>query len=165
MVSEAALQTWELASYVVTVLGFPLALLAIWREMRAERENERKELEQREDEIYVELSQQYSGILEKVLAHPELDLLETGTEGPLSELEHRRRTVYYEMLLSLFERAFILLYEPEAGTAGGRRWASWADFIRWWLRRPDFAAWVRENLEGEDPEFAAWVRGELEGRG
>ncbi|NWG92515.1 MAG: hypothetical protein HXY21_08410 [Parvularculaceae bacterium] len=63
MIGEETMRLWEFMSYLVTVLGLPIAVLTIWRELRAERVNEAKELEQREDEIYVQLSQQYSAIL------------------------------------------------------------------------------------------------------
>ncbi|HUQ86340.1 MAG TPA: hypothetical protein VM096_02205 [Vicinamibacterales bacterium] len=36
----SALQVWELLSYVVTVVGLPLAIYTFWKEQRKERENE-----------------------------------------------------------------------------------------------------------------------------
>lgn len=165
MLNDETLRIWEFLSYLVTVLGLPLAGLALWREMRAERENEAKELEQREDEIYVQLSQQYSAFLEAVLAHPELDVLEDDTGEKLTLEQRRRQKIYYEMLLALFERAFILLHEESPTAEGGRRWASWADFFTDWLRRPDFARYVAANLQGEDPAFVAFVERELARRG
>lgn len=160
MIDDATLRVWEFLSYLVTVLGLPLAGLALWRELRAERANEEKELEQREDEIYVALSQQYSAILEAALAHPELDAIDEAGAA-LSPEQQRRQAIYYEMLLALFERAFILLHEEAPSGQGGRRWQSWADFFAWWLRRPGFARYVEANLQGEDPAFVAFVRGEL----
>lgn len=160
MIDDATIRLWEFMSYLVTVLGLPLAGFALWREMRAERANEAKEIEQREDEIYVALSQQYSALLESALAHPELDLQETAT-ADLSPEQRRRQAIYYEMLMALFERAFILLYEDAPSGQGGRRWGSWADFFAYWLKRPDFARYVEANLQGEDPAFVAFVRGEL----
>jgi hypothetical protein len=157
MIDDATLQAWEFLSYLVTVLGLPLAGFALWREMRAERANEAKEIEQREDEIYVALSQQYSALLESALAHPEIDL----PEAELSPEQRRRQAIYYEMLLALFERAFILLYEDAPSGQSGRRWGSWADFFAYWLKRPDFARYVEANLQGEDPAFVAFVRAEL----
>jgi hypothetical protein len=157
--SDAALRAWEFASYIVTVLGLPLALFAIWREMRAERKNELKEIEQREDELYVELSQQYTAFLESVLGNPDLDLLsEAQNPLPLSPAQQQKRRIYYEMLIALFERAFILLYEPGASGDAARRWQSWADYIAWWLAKPDFRAYALENLDGEDAAFAAFLR-------
>jgi hypothetical protein len=165
MLSEETLRIWEFLSYLVTVLGLPLAVVTIWREMRAERANEAKELEQREDEIYVQLSQQYSAFLEAVLAHPELDVLEEDSSEKLTLEQRRRQKIYYEMLLALFERAYILLYEDSPTAAGGRRWGSWADFFTYWLKRPDFARYVEQNLQGEDPAFVAFVERELARRG
>ncbi len=159
MIDDATLRAFEFLSYLVTVLGLPLAGFALWREMRAERANEAKEIEQREDEIYVALSQQYSALLEAALAHPELDALDAG--AVLSPEQQRRQAIYFEMLIALFERAFILLYEDAPSGQGGRRWGSWADFFAYWLKRPDFARYVEANLQGEDPAFVAFVRGEL----
>ena len=164
MISEDTMQVWELLSYLVTVLGLPVAVLTIWREMRAERANEAKELEQREDEIYVQLSQQYSAFLEAVLAHPELDVLDDGSNDSLTPEQKRRQAIYYEMLMALFERAYILLYEESPSAEGGRRWGSWADFFAYWLKRPDFARYVENNLTGEDPAFVDFVRGQLAAR-
>jgi hypothetical protein len=153
-----ALETWEFLSYLVTVLGLPLALFALWRETRAERHNELKEIEQREDEIYVSLSQQYSSFLEAVLANPELDLLGEDGALQLTATQAQKKRVYFEMLLALFERAFILLYEPGATGDAARRWRSWADFMGWWMAKPDFRAHALANLEGEDPDFAEFLK-------
>lgn len=154
-----AMQIWELLSYIVTVLGLPIALFAIWREMRAERRNEQKEIEQREDELYVSLSQQYTAFLESALANPELDLMgENGAAPNLTPAQHQKKQIYFEMLIALFERAYILLYEPNLSGDAARRWQSWADYIEWWLRKPDFRAYTLANLDGEDPDFAAFVR-------
>jgi hypothetical protein len=164
IIDDATLQVWEFLSYFVTVLGLPLAALALWRELRAERANEAKELEQREDEIYVALSQQYSALLEAALVHPELDVTERASES-LSPEQRRRQAIYFEMLMALFERAFILLYEDTPSGQGGRRWGSWADFFAYWLKRPDFARYVEANLQGEDAAFIEFVKAELNRHG
>ena len=156
--SDVSLRGWELASYLVTVLGLPVALFALWREMRAERLNEHKEIEQREDEIYVELSQQYTAFLESALANPDLDLLGDDAPPHLTQEQARSRRVYFEMLIALFERAYILLHEPTLTAQSARRWQSWADYMSWWLAKPDFCAYVQANLEGEDADFARYMR-------
>ncbi len=161
MIDEGMMRLWEFLSYLVTVLGLPVAVVTIWRELRAERVNEAKEIEQREDEIYVALSQQYSSLLEAALAHPELDALDGSSSADLTPKQRRRQAICYEMLLALFERAFILLYEDAPTGQGGRRWGSWADFFSYWLKRPDFARYVENNLQGEDEAFVAFVRAQL----
>jgi hypothetical protein len=62
------------------------------------------------------------------------------------------------MLIALFERAYILLYEPGAKGDAARRWGSWADYIGWWLAKPDFRGYAAANLGGEDPDFADFMR-------
>jgi hypothetical protein len=37
------LASWELLSYLVTVIGLPLAIFTFWTEQRKERENEDEE--------------------------------------------------------------------------------------------------------------------------
>lgn len=161
MIDDGMMRIWEFLSYLVTVLGLPVAIVTIWRELRAERANEAKEIEQREDEIYVQLSQQYSALLEAALAHPELDVLEEGSSDSLTPEQRRRQAIYYEMLMALFERAYILLYEDAPTGQSGRRWGSWADFFSYWLKRPDFARYVEKNLQGEDPAFVSFVQRQL----
>lgn len=156
------LEFWEFMSYLVTVLGLPIAILAVWREMRAERLNEQKEIEQRDDEIYVELSQQYSGFLETVLAHPELNLMSSSHhQGGFTPQQEQMRMVYFEMLIALFERAFILLFEPGLEGTALRRWHSWVDYMRWWLAKPDFRHYMVGALDGEDPAFTDYMQGLL----
>lgn len=154
------IQFWELLSYIVTVLGLPMAMFAVLHEMHAERINEHKEIEQREDEIYVELSRQYSGFLESVLASPDLDLMSViPNEQELTKEQKQKRIIYYEMLIALFERAFILLYETALSGNAQRRWNSWNDYISWWVAKPDFRDYVVRALEGEDPEFVEYIEG------
>jgi hypothetical protein len=164
MLSESTLQFWEFLSYLVTVLALPMALYAFWRESRAERDNELKEIQQREDEIYIQLSQQYSAFLESILANTELGLLDERPEDapPLTATQQQKKIVYYEMLIALFERAYILLYEDAPSKDASRRWGTWADYISWWLEKPDFRAYARTTLEGEDPEFAAFLQARMD---
>jgi hypothetical protein len=76
----------------------------------------------------------------------------------LTPLQQQKRRIYFEMLIALFERAYILLHEPGASGDAARRWQSWADYIDWWLGRAEFRAYALENLAGEDPAFAQYVR-------
>ena len=74
MIDDATLRLLEFGSYLVTVVGLPLAVFALWRDARAERENERKEIEQRDEETYLRLSEQYAEFVGSVLQYPELGL-------------------------------------------------------------------------------------------
>ena len=58
---------WELASFVVTTLGLPFAILVFLWEQRKERDNE-------EEQQYQLLSDAYNDFLNVVLGHPDLQL-------------------------------------------------------------------------------------------
>jgi hypothetical protein len=66
--------------------------------------------------------------------------------------------IAFNMLISLFERAYLLLYEPKMSTKQRRRWLSWEDYMREWCKREDFRARLPTLLEGEDEEFVGYVR-------
>ncbi len=66
------LETWELMSYVVTVIGLPLAILVFLFEQRKERENE-------EEEVYQLLSDNYQEFLKVALDNPDLRLFSAGS--------------------------------------------------------------------------------------
>ena len=146
----AALEIWELLSYIVTVVGLPLAIFTFWQEQRKERENE-------DEETYQLLSDAYADFLKLVLANPDLQLRSTVAAPHLSDEQRERRQVVFEMLVSLFERAYLLAYDAEMTAGQRRRWLSWDDYMREWCRRPDFRAMLPQLLQGEDPDFARYI--------
>jgi hypothetical protein len=155
---DDALRLWELASYVVTVVGLPLAIVTWWRDAHIERQNEREEIDQRDEETYLRLSEQYTEFLESVLRYPELGLHpRLPAHRDLSEDEAARRLLFFEMLIALFERAYILLYEDTLDAQRARRWQSWADYMAQWCTREDFRAALPDLLVGEDPAFQRYI--------
>ena len=144
------MQTWELLSYVVTVVGLPLAICVFLLEQRKERENE-------EEEVYQLLSDNYQDFLRVALGNSDLRLFSTGSAPSLTEEQQERRLIIFNMLISLFERAYLLLHEEEMNPKQARRWHSWEDYMHEWCRRPDFRASLPTLLHGEDPSFVRYV--------
>jgi hypothetical protein len=144
------LQIFELASYVVTVFGLPLAIYVFLAEQRKERQND-------EEEIYLLLSDAYTDFLKLVLANPDLRLLSRTATPNLTEEQQERTRAIFEILISLFERAYLLEYEEHMAGAQQRRWNSWEDFMREWCRNDDFRGLLPKLLRGEDPDFAAYI--------
>lgn len=142
---------WELASFVVTVIGLPFAIAVFLYEQRRERDNE-------EEEAYQLLSDAYNDFLKVVLANPDLKLRSQTTVQARTEEERERVFVIFEMLIALFERAYLVAYRPRMGPEAARRWNSWEDFMREWCRRDDFREMLPLLLRGEDPSFAAYIR-------
>lgn len=142
---------WEIASYVVTVIGLPLAIGLFLFEQRKERRNE-------EAEVYQLLSDAYNDFLKVVIDNPDLRLRSNTVPPDRSPEQQERMLAIFDMLISLLERAYLTAWTPEMTPEQKRRWNSWEDFMREWIRRDDFYYRLPELLRGEDPEFAAYLR-------
>ena len=145
------IQTWEMWSYIVTVIGLPLAICVFLYEQRKERDNE-------EEAVYQLLSDNYQDFLKVTLANPDLKLFSAEKTPELSEEQHERMFIIFSMLISLFERAFLLLYEDNMSPKQLRRWRSWEDYMGEWCQREDFRAALDIQLHGEDPDFVNYLR-------
>lgn len=145
------LETWELLSYIVTVFGLPLAIFAFMLEQRKERENE-------EEEVYQMLSDAYTDFLKLEMSNPDLKLRSQIANADLSEQQRERIQVMFEILISLFERAYLLAFEDHMTGKQLRRWRSWEDYMREWCGRDDFRKLLPRLLQGEDPDFAQYIR-------
>ncbi|MFC3147652.1 hypothetical protein [Piscinibacterium candidicorallinum] len=142
----------ELGSFLVTVIGLPFAIAVFFIEQRKERDNE-------DEEAYQLLSDAYNEFLQVVLQNPDLKLRTERRNDELNDEQLERRRIIFEMLISLFERAYIVAWEPEMSANQRRRWASWEDYMREWCRREDFVALLPQLLRGEDPDFAEYIKG------
>ena len=137
---------FEVASFAVTVIGLPFAVWVFYVQQRKERENE-------EEEAYQHLADAYNEFLKVVLTHSDLQLrTNTALPDPTQE-QKERMLVIFDMLISLFERAFLVTWKPEMTQSEQRRWNSWDDYMREWCRRDDFANALPFLLRGEDAEF------------
>jgi len=143
--------TWELASYVVTVIGLPLAIVLFLFEQRKERATE-------EDEVYQMLANAYNDFLKVVMDNPDLRLRSETATLDLTPEQQERMLGLFDMLISLLERAYLTAYSEDMTPLQRRRWNSWEDFMREWARRDDFYYRLPRLLKGEDPEFAAYLQ-------
>ncbi len=146
-----SLESWEMWSYIVTVIGLPLAIIVFLYEQRKERNNE-------EDAVYQLLSDNYQDFLKVTLDNPDLRLFSTEKTPQLSEEQRERMLIIFSMLISLFERAYLLLYERHMTSKQQRRWRSWEDYMHEWCQREDFRATLPALLHGEDPDFVDYLR-------
>ncbi|MGP1717541.1 MAG: hypothetical protein ACTS9Y_10225 [Methylophilus sp.] len=144
------IQTWEMLSYIVTVVGLPLAILTFMLEQRKERENE-------DEEVYQLLADNYTDFLKLVMANPDLQLRSLSQSKAMSEEQEERKLVLFEILISLFERAYLLAYDEDMRGKALRRWMSWEDYMREWCGRKDFRQHLPRLLVGEDADFVAHI--------
>jgi hypothetical protein len=142
---------WEVASFVVTVFALPFAIFLFLFEQRKERDAE-------DEEAYQLLQDAYNDFLKIVLDNPDLQLRSASMRTDLTDQQRERTLIIFEMLIALFERAYIVSYEPDMKGVALRRWNSWDDYMREWCRREDFYYLLPQLLRGEDPDFAAYIR-------
>lgn len=134
-------------SYLVTILGFPAAIFVFIYEYRRGRANE-------ENEIHRQLSAEYDDFMRLVLDNADLLLHRRAKPYNLSEEQAERRDILFHILVSLFEKAYIILYEDNLSGDARRRWQSWEDDMHEWCSRPDFREALPAMLEGEDDAFS-----------
>ncbi|MBC7945374.1 MAG: hypothetical protein H7X91_08980 [Burkholderiales bacterium] len=147
-----ALEYWELASYIVTVIGLPFAITIFVYQQRRERDNE-------EEEEYQLLANAYNEFLKVVLTNTDLHLRSNTPTPDLTVEQEERMLFVFDMLISVFERAYLVAYASDMSPARKRRWNSWEDYMLEWCQRDDFAVRLPALLRGEDEEFAAYIRG------
>lgn len=146
------LEWCELLSYVVTIIGLPFAIIVFLVEQRKERQNE-------EEEIFQRLSDEYREFLKLVLDNADLHLLRQEVQpGEMKEEQKERRLAIFGILISLFERAYLLVYEDDMDKQARRLWQSWEDYMREWVRRTEFREALPQLLEGEDEDFTKYIR-------
>ena len=146
------LQWTEALSYIVTIFGLPMAILVFMYEQRRDRQGE-------EEELYQRLSDEYTGFLKLVLGNPDLQLLrKAAPDQPLTDEQQERKLAIFNILVSIFERAHLLVFEERMDRQTQRLWRSWEDYMREWCRRKDFREALPELLEGEDEDFQTHIR-------
>jgi hypothetical protein len=144
------LEHMEMWSYIVTIFGFPMAILVYVKEKSKERENE-------EEEIYQQLSDEYAEFLKLVIKNSDLQL-RSGIQIEVTNDQLERKLLIFDILISLFERAYLLAYEDEMDNKKKRRWQSWEDYMIEWCRRDDFRKLLPTLLEGEDEAFSTYIQ-------
>jgi len=145
------LEIVEFSFYLVETFALPFAIVVFIVERRKQRLID-------EEEIYQRLSDEYTNFLKLVLDNADLQLLRKhGPGGSLTEEQMERKHALFGILVSIFERAYILVFEEKMDKQTRRLWSSWEDYMREWCRRTDFREALPELLEGEDPDFRAHI--------
>lgn len=142
-------------NHALTLLALPLALFVFLVLLYVQRRGRRNQ----QEDFYRRLSGEYTDFLKIVLANPDLKLLRKGVpDQPLSEEQNERKLAIFNILISLFERAYLLFFEERMGRQTRRLWLSLEDYMREWCRRKDFRDALPELLQGENEDFQTHIR-------
>jgi hypothetical protein len=125
-----------------------VAILFFAWEQRKERDNE-------EEEQY----QLLSGLqrLPQDRAGPDLQLRANEPLADPTPEQRERMLVIFDMLISLFERAYLVAYKPRMGEDERRRWNSWDDYMREWCHREDFHPPCRSCCAARTPNSRSYI--------
>jgi len=147
----SGLEWLEAASYIITIVGLPFAIGVYVYDRRRDQQND-------EEEIFLRLSDEYADFMRLVIDNADLHLLSPAAKDELSEEQLVRKHALFAILVSLFERAYVLVYEDDMSRQQTRLWQSWEDYMHEWCQREDFRAALPALLQGEDPGFVATIR-------
>lgn len=125
------LQWLEALSYLVMIVGLPLAIVVFVLDRRRDRQTD-------EEGIYLRLSDEYADFMRLVIDNADLRLRSPTPPANLSEEQQERKLALFAILVSLFERAYVLVYEEPMSRQQQRLWQSWEDYIHEWSQREDF---------------------------
>ena len=142
----------EALSYIVTILGFPTAIFVFLVQQRQQRQNEANELHRT-------LSEEYDNFLKLNLENSDLLLMQGASpRRRLTKEQLERKMIMFRILVSLFEKAYIIVHSKNMTPDTQRMWLSWEDDMHEWCAREDFRAALPTLLEGEDTYFSAHIR-------
>lgn len=139
-------------SAIVTVLGLPFAIFLYWMQRTRAREDEDRA-------IYESLTSSYNEFLILILKNSDLRLLSPDRKIELTTDQEERSRALFELLVSLFEQAYILSCSRKMSKQQVRRWAAWENYMRQWCSRDDFSDRLDSLLEGDDPQFIQYIKG------
>ena len=143
---------WALAANISLALSAPYALALFVYEKNKERDL-------KNEEMYQRLVEEYAKFSNLLIDNADLRLrTDPVPDSQLTADQKERKKVIFDLLVALFEQAFILVYEEKMDKQSARLWTTWEDYIAFWCGRPDFRTFLPELLPGEDPEFGAYIR-------
>jgi hypothetical protein len=145
----------EALSYVAVIVGFPIALYQYRRKTM-------KEQSDREYGTYNALDEKYLEFLVVCRDNPRLDIFDIPDAVPveLDATERKQELIAFTMLISIFERAF-LMYHDQHDSVRGKQWSGWHAYVRDYCQRANFRrAWTHAG-DQFDTDFQKFMAGEL----
>lgn len=143
---------FELASYIVVVLGVPTGLFQYYRAQVRERQ-------EREARVFDAVSASYLDFQRMCLQYPYLDVFDIPDTSPvqLTPSQQKEELIAYSILFSIFERAYLLYLANRTPVTEGQ-WQGWDQHIRGYFRRENFRRAWRAGEGSYDPRFNEYMR-------
>ena len=126
-------QAFEVGADIATILGIPILVVTYALGVVAESKRA-------EQATYDALDERYLDWQRIAATHPRLDIGDhprSGTKIKLTADELITRRCLYQILISTFERAFLMYRRAPSGLRV-RQWRGWQEYIDSFCRRPSF---------------------------
>ncbi|NOY22760.1 MAG: hypothetical protein GXO70_04505 [Acidobacteria bacterium] len=152
---ETLHQYLELASFIITILGLPMAMFIYLREQRLLRE-------EREYGTYDALDDKYIELQQLCLEYSDLDIFDTPfvKQRSLSEEQEKQEEAILLIRISIFERAF-LMYQRASSKGKKDQWEGWDTEMKEWLDRKNFRTAWDNHGQYYDKAFVRYLNGYL----
>lgn len=133
----------EVFSYIITILGVPAAIFVYVRERRKERMA-------KETETYYTMNDKYFEFLNLCREYAFLDIYDDKNSdfNRYSREEQRQALILFDMLLSIFERAFVM-YKDHKDDFRKDQWEGWQTYMKCWMMRHDFRVCWADHLKSQ----------------
>lgn len=143
-------------SDLIQTLTLVVAAFSIWWQLK-------KANEDRENGTYDSLDVRFMSFLEACSKYPELEVYNP-LRNNWSELDaagKRRQLILYQMLVSIFERAYILYNDVHTLKSKSRsdQWDGWVNYMNYYASHPTFRyAWTVEQIGADmDKSFLVFM--------
>ena len=149
----------QLIAHVVTVIGFPVAIWSYWKQSDLQHKDRERQQRDRENGTYSSLDDRYMEYLKLCVEFPDLGMFNPVQKArtDYSAAEVVQRHAMFEILLSIFERAYLMMYDDHESSARGRQWNGWESYLRSWKTHPDFKDLWGTLGSGFDSDFVKYV--------
>lgn len=131
----------ENISYLITIVGVPIAIFVYLREQKRQRE-------EREYGTYDALDDKYIELQQLCLSYSNLDVFDTpfAPTPKLTEEQKKQEEAILLIRISIFERAY-LMYTRTDSNCRNEQWAGWELEIKEWFSRDNFRATWNEHKQ------------------
>jgi hypothetical protein len=149
----------QLIAHVVTVIGFPIAIWSYWKQSELQHKDRERQRIDRENGTYSSLDDRYMEYLKLCVEFPNLGMFNPvqKVRTDYSDAEVVQRYAMFEILLSIFERAYLMMYDDRESAARGRQWSGWETYLKSWRTHPDFKDLWEKLGNGFDSDFVKYV--------
>jgi hypothetical protein len=141
----------EILANLATFIGVPIAIILFYFEKKKERRD-------REYGTYNALDDKYIEYVKLLIKYPDLDFyeLEIDDINNLPPLRRIQSLAMFEILFSLFERAF-LMYSDQSTKIKRKQWIGWLIYIEDYAKKKAFQIMWSELGYGYDIEFVNFM--------